>query len=214
MDRASKRDILEIGLAFIVLGAFLWLGRRSFPGADIVFAVALLAILVYAHRRAGESFRDIGFRWDTFGATSRLLVPAVLIGGAVIVTAALVLDEIRLPSSESGAGRVAQFIVLGIAQQYVLVGFFFRRFERVTGSSLAPAITALAFALLHLPNVFLTIVTFVGGLVACHVYRRSPNVWANGIAHGLLAALLYYALPRSITGGLRVGIEYVALLST
>lgn len=213
LERASRRNIVEVVLAFLVLGAFLWLGRGAFPGANLVFAAVLLTILVYSHRQAHESLRDIGFRSDTFGATLRLLLPAALIAVALIVTAALVLGEIRMPSLSSGAQRTAQFLVLGIAQQYVLVGFFFRRLERVAGASLAPVLTALVFALLHLPNVFLMAVTFVGGVVACLVYRRSPNVWANGLAHGLLAALLYFALPRSITGGLRVGIEYVALLA-
>jgi membrane protease YdiL (CAAX protease family) len=209
MDRSSQRSVVEVAVVFVLIGAFLWLGRRAFPGVNVVFAVALLAFLVYAHRQAGEGWREIGFRWDTFGATSRLLLPAVLIACALIVSAAVVFDETRLPPLATGLRRTALFVVFGIAQQYVLVGFIFRRVERIAEARFAPALTALLFALLHLPNVFLTAATFAWGVVACLIYRRTPNLWANGLAHGLLATLLYYALPRSVTGGLRVGMEYV-----
>lgn len=209
MDRASKRSVVEVVLVFVLIGTFLWVGRRSFPGVNAVFAAALLAVLVYAHRQAGEGWREIGFRWDTFGATIRLLLPAVLIGCALIVSAAVFLDQTRFPSLATGMRRTALFVVFGIAQQYVMLGFIFRRVERAADARFAPALTALLFALLHLPNIFLTAVTFVWGIVSCLVYRRSPNLWANGLAHGLLATLTYYALPRSVTGGLRVGIEYV-----
>jgi membrane protease YdiL (CAAX protease family) len=209
MDRASQRSVVEVALVFVLIGAFLWFGRRAFPGVNLVFAVALLTILVYAHRRAGEGWREIGFRWDTFGATSWLLLPAVFLGCALIVGAAVVLDETRIPPLTTGLRRTALFVVFGIAQQYVMLGFIFKRVQRAADARFAPALTALLFALLHLPNIFLTAVTFVWGVVACLVYRRSPNLWANGLAHGLFAALLYYALPRSVTGGLRVGMEYV-----
>jgi membrane protease YdiL (CAAX protease family) len=122
----------------------------------------------------------------------------------------MMLGEMHFPSLATGAWRGAQFVALGIAQQYALLGFVFRRLERVAGDGPAIALAALVFALLHLPNVWLTAVTIIWGVIACLVYRRSPNLWANGLAHGVLAALVYFALPRSVTGGLRVGMEYFA----
>jgi membrane protease YdiL (CAAX protease family) len=210
IDRTPQRNVAEVALVFVVIGTYLWFGRRSFPGANLAFAAVLLAILMHAHRQAGEDLREIGFRRDTFAATSRLLLPVVLIGGALIVTAGMALGEMHFPSWATGVHRVAQFVALGIAQQYVLLGFVFGRVERIAGARFAPELTALLFALLHLPNGWLTAVTFIWGVVACLIYRRSPNLWANGLAHGVLAALVYYALPRSVTNGLRVGIDYFA----
>jgi membrane protease YdiL (CAAX protease family) len=214
MDRAANRSVAEVVAVVALIGTFLWFGRRAFPGVNLAFAAALLAILVYSHRRANEGWREIGFRWDTFWSTSRLLLPAVLGGCVLIWSASIVLRETGFPPAGTPPSRTGQFVVLGMAQQYVMLGFIFKRVERVGGARFAPLITALLFALLHLPNVFLTAVTFVWGIVCCLVYRRSPNLWANGLAHGLLAALLYYALPRSVTHGLRVGVEYVAALSS
>ena len=213
MERASRRGAAEVLIVFVLIGAFLWWGRWLFPGVNLVFAASLLAMLGYSHRHAGEAWREIGLRRDTFWTTSRLLLPVVLIGCGLIWSAAIVLRESGLPPPYRGAGRIAQFLFVGIAQQYIMLGFILKRVERVAGARFAAALTALLFASLHLPNVFLTTVTVVWGFVACHIYRRSPNVWANGLAHGLLSALLYYTLPCSVTHGLSVGMEYVTALS-
>lgn len=212
MDRASTRSVAEVTLVVILIGAFLWFGRESSLAAQAAFATALLAILGYAHWQAGEGSREIGFRWDTFGATSRLLLPVVLVGSVLILGTALALGETPIPSLATVMRRTAQFVGFGVAQEYIMLGFIFRRVQRVAGAGFAPALTALLFALLHLPNGFLTAVTFLWGMVACLVYRRSPNVWANGVAHGLLSTLLFLALPYAVTGGLYVGMEYVAAL--
>lgn len=206
--RTSDRHVAEVALVFFVIGTYLWFGRASSSVVTLGFAAVLLAILVYAHWHDGERLRDIGFRRDTFGATSWLLLPIVVIGGGLILTVGTALGEMHFPSPATGAWRFAQFVALGIAQQYALLGFVFRRLERVGDQTFAIALTASVFALLHLPNVWLTAVTFVWGVIACLVYRRSPNLWANGLAHGILAALVYFALPRSVTGALRVGMDY------
>jgi membrane protease YdiL (CAAX protease family) len=209
MDRTDQRDVAEVALVVAAIGAFLWFGRKAFPGVDVAFAATLLAILAYSHWRAGEGWREIGFRGDTFWPTMRMLLPVVFVGCVAIWSAAIVLRELGSAAPDRALSMTPMFVVFGIAQQYVMLGFIFKRVQRVAGARFAPAPTALIFALLHLPNVFLTAVTFVWGVVACLVYRRSPNIWANGLVHSLMATLLYYQLPHSVTHGLRVGIEYV-----
>ncbi|HEY7642598.1 MAG TPA: CPBP family intramembrane glutamic endopeptidase [Steroidobacteraceae bacterium] len=211
MNRAAGLSIAEIVSVVGMIAAYLWFGRQASPGVNLAFAAGLLAILLYSHRQAGEGWRAIGFRWDTFWSTCRLLLPVMFAGCVLTWSAAIILRESGLPPpARTGSPLLAQFVAFGIAQQYVMLGFIFKRVEHIGGLQGAPLITALLFALLHLPNVFLTTVTFVWGLVCCLVYRRSPNLWANGLAHGLLSANLYYVLPRVLTHGLRVGMEYVA----
>jgi membrane protease YdiL (CAAX protease family) len=74
----------------------------------------------------------------------------------------------------------------------------------------ATATAAVTFAAFHAPNGFLMSVTLGAGLVACSLYRRSPNVIVIGLAHATLSYLLYFALPYSLTHGLRVGPGYYA----
>lgn len=215
MDRTSWRGVAEVVLVVASIGVFLWFGRQAFPGVNLAFPAALLAVLACLHWLAGESWRDIGFRWDTSAAATAWMLPLMWIACVVIWIAGFLLRHRDVPSpTEWSAGKVAEFMIFGIAQQYAMLGFIFKRVERAAGKGISPVLTALLFALLHLPNAFLTAVTFVWGVVVCFVYRRAPNLWVNGVVHGLLAAQLYYVLPRSLTGGLRVGMEYIAAMSS
>lgn len=206
---ADERDVAEVIIVVAAIGVFLWFGRQVFSGFDVLFGISLLAMLAYSHRRAGERWREIGFRSDTFWPTLRLLLPVVLLGGVAIAGASIVLRELGVSAPRKAPAMIPVFVAFGIAQQYVMLGFMFRRVQRVAGVRFAPILTAVLFALLHLPNVFLTSVTFVWGMVACLVYRRSPNIWANGLVHGLMSAQLFYLLPQAVTHGLHVGMEYV-----
>jgi membrane protease YdiL (CAAX protease family) len=211
MDRAAQRDVAEVVVVVVTIAVFLWFGRGAFPGSDGVFVAALLAILAYSHWRADEGWRALGFRLDTFWPTIWLLVPVVVIGCVLTWSASVGLRALGSPPAESLPNVLAVFVAFGIAQQYVMLGFIFKRVERVAGARLAPTLTALLFALLHLPNLFLTAATLVWGVVASYVYRRSANLWANGLVHGLMSAWVCYALPHSVTHELRVGMEYVGL---
>src|SRR5690349_16237344 len=208
MDRAAKLSIAEVVVVVGLIAVFLWFGRRAFPGVNAAFAVMLLALLVYSHWQAGEGWREIGFRLDTLWPASRLLIPLALGAGAIVWIASIVLRDFGPPSGTVPT-RIGQFIAFGLAQQYVMLGFILRRLDRVADARSSLAITAVLFALLHLPNLFLTAVTLVWGVISCLVYRRWPNLWVNGVTHGLLASLLYYVLPRAVTHALRVGTAYV-----
>jgi membrane protease YdiL (CAAX protease family) len=209
MDRTGQRDLAEVAIVVGAIGAFLWFGRRAFPGVDLAFIATVLAFLAYSHWRADEGWREIGFRRDTFWPALRLLLPVVIVGCVAIWSAAVVLRHHGFSSPGAPLGLSPVFLAFGIAQQYVMLGFIFRRMQRVADDRLAPVLTAVIFALLHLPNVFLTGVTFVWGAIACLVYRRSPNLWANGLVHGLMSTLIYQQLPHAVTHGLRVGMAYV-----
>jgi membrane protease YdiL (CAAX protease family) len=52
------------------------------------------------------------------------------------------------------------------------------------------------------------IVTFGAAIIAAAVYQRSPNLWVNGLTHGLISFVVYYSLPNAVIGGLRVGPDY------
>jgi membrane protease YdiL (CAAX protease family) len=90
----------------------------------------------------------------------------------------------------------------------VLLAFFYQHLAQRLPRALALITTAFVFAVLHLPNPFLVAVTFFAGLLSAVVYTRAPNLWVNGVIHGLLSYCLYFSLPYDITGGLRVGPGY------
>ncbi|HKQ81733.1 MAG TPA: CPBP family intramembrane glutamic endopeptidase [Steroidobacteraceae bacterium] len=209
-ERNARAAVLELVAAVVVIAAFLWFGRQLFPGAPLIFASVLLLITASSHRRVGEQARDIGFRWDTAAAATAWLVPVVLVGAAIALAVGTYLGSLRLPTAAQAARSLVQFIASGLLQQYLLLGFFYRRcIEIVRSPAAAGIVTAIVFAALHVPNGFLIAVTLGAGLISCAVYRRAPNLYVSGLAHGVLVYVLYEALPHSITGNMRVGIEYL-----
>jgi membrane protease YdiL (CAAX protease family) len=206
---ARRRDIGIVAFVFLLIFSYIWIWRRSFSGAAAIFAIALAGALMLAHAQRAESLHDVGFRLDTFTRASVLLAPLAVVVIAFTVLVGHELGSARFPAGSAAVLPIAKLIAFGLAQQYVLLGFFYRRLERALATNaLALVATAAVFAVLHLPNPFLMAVTFFAGLVGAIVYQRAPNLWVNGIAHGLISYCLFYALSPEVTGALRVGPGY------
>lgn len=202
--------VLELLAAVILIASYLWFGRQWFPGALAAFALPLLWLTWWSHRRAGEDAREIGFRLDTAPAAAAWLFPVILVAAAIAIVTASRYGLLRAPSIARAAPSLGMFVASGLLQQYLLLGFFYRRcLEVIRSPVIAGIVTTIVFAALHTPNLFLALLTFAAGLISCAVYRRAPNLYVAGIAHGLLAYVLYQALPPYVTGGMRVGIEYL-----
>ena len=203
-------DVALLAIVSALILSFVWDWQPSCRAAQVVFAIALIGALVCAHAVSGASLRDAGFRLDTLVSAAALLVPVTaLVILSTTIVGHFLLHSTRFPAAADAVVSLLQAIAFGLAQQYVLLGFFYRVLERLFGSNVYTIVaTAALFSLFHLPNPFLSIATLIAGLVAAIVYRRAPNLWVNAIAHGLLSYHLYYALPFEITGALRVGPGY------
>jgi len=100
-------------------------------------------------------------------------------------------------------------VLWGFLQQYALQGFINRRAQLVWGRGpLSVLVVALTFALLHLPNPWLMLATFAGGLVWARAYQREPNLLALGLSHGLMTWVLISAFPSAALHNLRVGYKF------
>ncbi|HEX8707572.1 MAG TPA: CPBP family glutamic-type intramembrane protease [Pyrinomonadaceae bacterium] len=173
----------------------------------IPIGLALLLMLL-SHRERGETAREIGWRFDNFGAAARLLALPMLAGALVIVGAGLYMRSLRLEREQFW--QWALWLPLwGLMQQYVLQGFINRRAELLCGrNTRSLLLVALVFALLHLPNPWLSVATFIGGFIWAAVYQRAPNLPALALSHGLMSLLLASSLPPAMLNSLRVGFKY------
>ena len=97
----------------------------------------------------------------------------------------------------------------GLVQQYVLQGFINRRAQLLWGPSwFSILLVAVIFAGLHLPNPWLTMITFAGGVIWAAVYQRAPNIFALAVSHSVMTWVLVSTLPASALNHLRIGFKY------
>ena len=207
MTRTARTSAwLDILAMTGLLLSYLWLWQRTFPGELFVCIALVVGLAVWSHWRRGETPRDLGFRTDNlapaavrvFAYVGPLIVVILLIG--------VVAGSFRVPERSEFLARLIILPLFGLAQQYLLLGFYLRRYEEaLPGDRLPILATALTFSLLHLPNPFLVVATFPLGLGSCWLYRRAKNLWVLGLAHGLLSLAISVSISKSLASGMKVG---------
>lgn len=201
-------EIVSVTTSFLIAA---WL-ILPFVGNDkIIWAIPIIlafALMLVSHHLRGETAREIGWRLDNFFAALRLLVVPLLGVLVLIILTGWLMGSLRLEWSQSRP----RFLLLpawGFIQQYVMQGFINRRAQLVWGRGWRSILlVGLIFALMHLPNLWLTLATFLGGVVLAYIYQRVPNLLALALAHGLTSLLLVSTLPPTALHSMRVGFKY------
>ena len=209
----SRRPLAEIAAVVVFVLAAEWMvpplfGRNLF--AEAVPVALVFAIIFSSHLRTKESPRDLGWRIDNFAAAAVVLAPLIVAAAGFLFALSWITGN--LPSVGTAALNLPLvwtflgLIAWGLVQEYPLQGFINRRLQGVMGAgSLSATVTALIFAVLHLPNPWLTAGTFLGGLLISYAYQRVPNLLAAGLAHAILTVILVLTVPYPMLHGLRVG---------
>lgn len=171
----------------------------------------LLVVLLAAARQVA-----VGGRW---GLDRKAFLPAsrraLIVTLPVVVLACLFVTFSRskpfFPSERDLAMTFGFLFVWALGQQFALQTVIFEEsLKTVKNTRIAALIAAGIFAVLHLPNPFLTVTTGVGGVIWCSIYGRSPNVLPLAASHSICSMALMAAFSREVTGGMRVGYSYLA----
>jgi membrane protease YdiL (CAAX protease family) len=208
MQRASiVRPLTEIVAMSGLLISYIWGWEGAFKGGFTLCVILYFGIGLASHLRAGEGPADLGIRIDNLGAAGRDALLATMAIGLLLAGAGARLGSLDFPPLALWPRTLRDGVVWGLMQQYGLLCVYYRRFSellpRHRGASLLAA--SAVFALLHLPNPFLTLATFGAGALSCWLYRRTPNLLVLGVMHGFVSFLIVHTLPDTITMGMRVG---------
>lgn len=201
-------EIASVTLSFLLAE---WMIQPFAGGNRLVSVIPLMlafGLMLLSHHARGETAHALGWRIDNFFSAVRLLILPMVGLGVLIVLIGWLSSGLRSDKLQLWQW-VVWLPVWGLIQQYVLQGFINRRAQLLWGrGARSVLLVACVFALLHLPNPWLSIATFIGGAVWAAVYQRVPNLPALALSHGVMSLLLASSFPANAINSLRVGIRY------
>jgi membrane protease YdiL (CAAX protease family) len=182
----------------------LWM--PSFPQRILSPVAFVLTLGLVLARRQSPDELGLGRRGL---AASLWILPA-----AMVFTIAGVLIARRIGTLHSlyqaDVQHIAGYILWTLYQQFLLNDLFMPRLTRLfANESAALGVSAVLFAAAHLPNLPLTAATLVWGAVSCGLFRRYRNLYALGLAQGLLGLAFAICVPDALHHHLRVGLGYL-----
>jgi len=200
------RDLLELAVGYGLILAVIWTAN---PAQRVLFWIALVWILITTVIR----LPDIG----TLGLNRSGLRCSVWMLGAVAAFAGVLLaiaSERHTLHPLHGHGPIAAhatgYVLWAFQQQFILQDYFLLRLLRILPRKRqALIVAAVLFSTAHLPNPILMPLTLVWGLVSCTVFLRRRNLYALGLAHGILGLSIAISLPDTITHHMMVGLGYL-----
>jgi hypothetical protein len=138
-----------------------------------------------------------------------VVVAAVILAALAVYTAGRIHSLHRLHGPTPVLSHAWGYLIWAVMQQFLLQIYFLVRLLRLLPGKVAPVVAAAGlFSLAHLPNPVLAPVTLVWGIAACMLFLRYRNIYALGVAHGVLGLCVAVIVPDSVHHHMRVGIGY------
>jgi len=209
LDPSRTRDLVELIFGYSMIVGIIWTPERL---QRILSPVALLLTLlvVLAHRHNRD---ELGLGARDF-VRSLWILPAAAGLAALSIFAAAKIGTLH-PLYKADFAHISGYVLWTIYQQFLLQDYFMDRLLRlVSGEAAAVTLAGTLFAAAHLPNLVLAAATLLWGIVSCALFRRYHNLWALGLAQGLLGLCFAVCVPDALHHHLRVGLGFLRYQQT
>jgi len=195
---SDKRRILEI-LAVVAtgLGKFMFMDILELRFPFIIITITGWAIYIFFQvRRTKGILKYWGFRSDNF---KKVILKILPVGGIAVVT--FIIAGYFLGTLNFSWHIIPILIIYptwGIIQQYLIMGLVAGNLQDLEAQKLNKFFTigfaAILFAIVHYPDYWLILGTFLLALFYTYIFLNDRNVYALGLFHGWIGAIFYYTL--------------------
>jgi hypothetical protein len=206
---SRTRDLVELIFGYSMIVGIIWTPERLQRVLSPV-ALVLTFLVVLAHRHNRD---ELGLGARDF-VRSLWILPAAAGLAAISIFAAAKIGTLH-PLYKADLAHISGYVLWTIYQQFLLQDYFMDRLLRLVSSEAAAlTLAGTLFAAAHLPNLVLAAATLLWGMVSCALFRRYHNLWALGLAQGLLGLCFAICVPDALHHHLRVGLGFLRYQQT
>jgi uncharacterized protein len=157
----------------------------------IIMIVGWLGYVVWKSVKNKKILTYWGFRRDNFLASFRSCLYFTIPLIAIIIGYGILTHHISLPYTFWMICLL--YPIWGIVQQFALQVLVHRNIKDIIKLIFYRSIVlGLLFSAAHIFDLRLVALAFPIGYAFSRIYDRYPNLWALGICHGILGAMVYY----------------------
>jgi Type II CAAX prenyl endopeptidase Rce1-like len=206
---SRTRDLVELIFGYGMIVGIIWTPERlQRVLSPVALLLTLLVVLAHRHNRD-----ELGLGPRDF-VRSLWILPAAAGLAALSIFSAAKIGTLH-PLYKTDFAHISGYVLWTIYQQFLLQDYFMDRLLRLVSSEAAAVTLAGSlFAAAHLPNLVLAAATLLWGMVSCALFRRYHNLWALGLAQGLLGLCFAVCVPDALHHHLRVGLGFLRYQQT
>lgn len=177
--------------------------------AGILIGVAAFWYIAWQVQKAQCNALALGFDLRGLLRQSWLVGAVVLLASCMLFVAYFSGTLHRLFGLRNPWFAVAAYFVWALVQEFMLQCFCVPMLRSLVSRVSALLLAGAVFAVAHLPNPNLTLVTFFAGVAFTALYARMKNLYAIALIHAVLGLTLAVATPDNWFNHLHVGRTFV-----
>jgi Type II CAAX prenyl endopeptidase Rce1-like len=208
MKHSRLRDLLELLAGYGLILAVIW---TPMPVQRVLYWLAVLCVVGLTILEK-NSWRTLGLAPSRAWRASWIVIAALAVAALAVVIAKRIGTFHALPNFGNLPlpQRVGGYVVWSFLQEFLLQIYVLMRLMRlIPRRSIAIAAAAFLFAVAHIPNPVLMVLTLVWGFIACPLFLRYRNLYALGMAHAILGLCVAITVPDALHHHMRVGLGYL-----